>query len=74
MTPFTSRLEQKTRELLRSRPRELSYEAISDQAQDLGGDLSRHWLTSFMTNPNTGFSVVKVELLYRILTGKDLDL
>lgn len=74
MTPFTSKLEQKTRELLKNRSRELSYEAISTEATQRGGDISKHWLTSFMTTPNTGFSVQKVELLYCILTGTELEL
>jgi len=74
MTPFISKLEITTRELLQKRPRELTYAVISQQATDKGGELSTAWLASFMTTPNSGFSVAKVELLYIILTGKDLKL
>lgn len=72
MTIFISKLEHRTRELLRDRPRELSYADISVKATAMGGDIKPLWLTSFMTTPNQGFSVAKVELLYIILTGDTL--
>lgn len=74
MTTFTSKLEMKTRELLADRPRTLSYAVISQTALEMGGDLPVSWITSFMTTPNSGFSVARVELLYIILTGKELEL
>jgi len=72
MTTFISKLEHRTRELLKDRPRELSYADIAAKATALGGDIKPLWLTSFMTTPNQGFSVAKVELLYLILTGDEL--
>jgi len=74
MTPYISKLEAATRELLKTRPRELTYADISQSAASKGGDLSISWINSFMSTPNTGFSVAKVELLYVILSGKDLSL
>lgn len=74
MTIFISKLERRTRELLASRPRELSYSDISARATALGGDIQPAWLTSFMNTPNQGFSVHKVELLYIILSGSELEL
>lgn len=74
MTIFISKLERRTRELLVSRPRELSYADISAKAEALGGDIKPLWLTSFMNTPHQGFSVVKVELLYNILSGDELKL
>lgn len=74
MTPYISKLEAATRELLKARPRELTYPVIVQKAAEMGGELSAPWLASFMSQENTGFSVVKVELLYVILSGKDLSL
>ena len=74
MSIFESKLEHTTRKLLAQRPREMSYADISEKAEQLGGDIKPLWLTSFMTTPNQGFSVAKVELLYTILTGNELQL
>lgn len=74
MTPYISKLEAATRELLKARPRELTYPVIIQLAAEKGGDLSVPWLNAFMAQNNTGFSIVKVELLYVILSGKDLSL
>lgn len=74
MNTFESKLEHTTRELLQKRPREMSYALIAEKAEALGGDIKPLWLTSFMTTPNQGFSVAKVELLYTILSGKTLQL
>lgn len=74
MTIFISKLETRTRELLRNRPRDLTYAMISDQAEALGGDIKPLWLASFMSTPHQGFSVAKVELLYNILSGSELEL
>lgn len=74
MSIFESKLEHTTRKLLAQRPREMSYADISEKAEQLGGDIKPLWLTSFMNTPNQGFSVAKVELLYTILTGNELQL
>ena len=71
---FTSTLETKTRELLAARPREVTYAHISSRAAAQGEDISTAWLTVFASTPSKGFSVIKVELLYTLLTDKKLEL
>lgn len=71
---FTSTLETKTRQLLENRPRSITYAHISEQAAAHGETITVTWLTTFASTPSKGFSVIKVELLYFILTGRTLEL
>lgn len=62
-----STLAERTRELLKTRPRTVTYEKI---AADTG--LKRRWLNDFAGDTHGTWCVGRVETLYNYLSGKPL--
>lgn len=65
----TSRLAERTRELLEQRPRTITYPKIY-----LDTGITEAWLSDFVGNVDRDYGVNKVELLHNYLTGAQLDI
>lgn len=62
--PLRSELTERTRNLLFNRPQHQSYRVISDAT-----GISSRWLTDFAIGGQKSYCVMRVETLYKYLTG-----
>jgi phage gp36-like protein len=68
-------LHTKTQELVRNRPRALTYRLLAERANDLLPDdeqITPAWLEQFATGRIKAPSVNKVQRLFEVLSGKPL--